>query len=169
MKSLLLALALCVSSCGYSAGLRVAEHYDSVGVEIFGNESFERDLEPELHEQMTRVLRDQSDAHLVDPRQAQAVIRGTLTTFHRRGGIRDHENRLLETGIYVEVQARLYVGGNETPVRSSKASAWVGYTLAPSGVGLGLNPPEHEREARSRVLQHLAEQLVLDLLGPVDE
>jgi hypothetical protein len=169
MRILCLALCLCLCSCGYNAGLRVTEHYDSVGVELFGNESYERDLEPELHDQMTRVLRDQSDAHLVDPRVAQAVIRGTLTAFHRRGGIRDTENRLLETGIYIEVQAKLYVGGNETPVRSTTASAWVGYTLDPPGVGLTTNPPEHERDARARVLHHLAEELVLELLGPGDE
>jgi hypothetical protein len=162
VKTVFCALWLClwISACGYNAGLRVSEHHDSVGVEFFGNESYERDLEPELQEQMTRVLRDQSDAHLVDPRVAQAVIRGTISAMHYRGGIRNTDNQQLETGIYVELQARLFVGGNETPVRSATAGGWVGYTL---------DNPENQREARSRVLRHLAEQIVLELLGPADD
>ena len=162
MRTLLLALCLAVPACGYDAGLRVTEHHDSVGVELFGNESYERDLEAELHDQMTRVLRDQSDAHLVDPREAQAVIRGTITAFRFRDGIRGRENRLLETGIYIEVEAKLYVSGNETPVRSSTAGAWVGYTLDQPRAAL------NEREARARALRHMAEEIVLELLGPAE-
>jgi len=157
---LVLPLALLAGGCGYNSGLRVAEHYDSVGVEIFGNDVYERDLEPEVHAQMTSVLRDQSDAHLVDPRVAQAVIRGTLKAYHYRGGIRDLQNKLLETGVYVELQARLFVGGNETPVRTANASAWVGYTL---------DDPANQRDARDRAIRHLAEEIVLDLLGPSDD
>jgi hypothetical protein len=159
LRAACLALFLCLSGagCGYSAGLRVSEHHDSVGIEIFGNQSYERDLEPQLHEQMTRVLRDQSDARLVDPREARAVIRGTLTAFHRRGGIRNHDNELLETGVYIEVQARLFIGGNETPVRSATAGVWVGYNL---------DEAANERLARDRALRHLSEELVLELLGP---
>jgi len=164
LRAACLALFLCLSGagCGYSAGLRVSEHHDSVGIEIFGNQSYERDLEPQLHEQMTRVLRDQSDARLVDPREARAVIRGTLTAFHRRGGIRNHDNELLETGVYIEVQARLFIGGNETPVRSSTASVWVGFVL-------GKEQSDNERAARGRALRHVAEELVLELLGPSDD
>lgn len=157
LAALLLGL---LAGCGYEAGLRVAEHHESVGVELFGNEGQERDLEPLLHDQLTRVLRDQSDAHLVDPREAQAVIRGTIQTYHRRGGIRNRDNRLLETGVYVEVDAQLYVRGSETPVRNATAGIWVGYTLDPSA---------NEREARDRALRHLAEELVLDLFGPAGD
>ncbi|MBK7645182.1 MAG: hypothetical protein IPJ19_19405 [Planctomycetes bacterium] len=153
-----LGLALGAGACGYNAGLRVSEHHDSVGVEILGNDTYERDLEPEVHDELTRVLRDQSDAHLVDPRDAQAVVRGTISAFHRRGGIRNRENQLLETGLYIEVQAKLFVGGNEAPVRSSTAGAWVGYTLD--------NPLGNEREARQRAMRHIAEEIVLELFGP---
>ena len=166
MKTFEFALSLCLclplAACGYDAGLRVTEHHDSVGVELFGNETYERDLEPELHDDMTRVLREQSDARLVDPRVAQAVIRGTITAYHRRGGIRSSDNQALETGIYIEVQAKLFVGGNETPVRSSTASVWVGYVL-------GQDQSTNEREARDRAMRHVAEELVLELLGPSDD
>ncbi len=155
-------LCLGLAACGYNSGLRVNEHHESVGVDIFGNETLERDLEPELHAEMTRVLRDQSDAHVVDPRVAQAVIRGTITAYHRRGGIRNQDNQLQETGIYIEIQAHLFVGGNETPVRNSTANVWVGYTLGPQ-------QPENERAARARALRHLAEEVVLELFGPADD
>ena len=164
MRTFGLALFLCLalSACGYNSGLRVTEHHDSVGIELFGNETLERDLEPELHDEMTHVLREQSDARLVDPRVAQAVIRGVITAYHRRGGIRSTDNQLQETGIYVEVQAKLFVGGNETPVRSSTASVWVGFVL-------GKEQSENERAARGRALRHVAEELVLELLGPSDD
>lgn len=151
------ALALVAGACGYSAGLRVAAEHDSVGVELFGNESLERDLEPLLHDQLTRVLRDQSDARLVEPRDAQAVIRGTIRSYHRRGGIRDADNHLLETGVFIEIEARLERPGTEAPLRSTTVGTWVGYTL---------DQPVNERDARDRVLRHLAEQIVLELLGP---
>lgn len=160
MRALVAVLCLFVAGCGYDSGLRVTEHHESVGIEIFGNDTYERDLEPELHEQMTRVLRDQSDARLVDPREAQAVIRGTISAYHRRGGIRDQDNKLLETGVYIELQAKLFVGGNETPVRTSTGGVWVGYTL---------DQPDNEREARARALRHLAEEIVLELLGPAED
>lgn len=164
MRNALLCLCLCLAAaaCGYNSSLRVTEHHESVGVDIFGNESMERDLEALLHDQLTRVLRDQSDAHLVDPRLAQAVIRGTILTYHRRSGIRNRENQLLETGIYIEIQAKLFVRGNETPVRSCTPNTWVGYTLDPA-------QPENESDARDRALRHLAEEVVLDLLGPGDD
>jgi hypothetical protein len=52
------------------------------------------------------------------------------------------------------------VGGNETPVRTRTASTWVGYTL---------DEASNQREARDRAIRHLAEEIVLDLLGPADD
>lgn len=146
--------------CGYSSGLRVAQHHRSVGVQVFGNDSYERDLEQPLYEEISRALRDYSDAPLVAPDEADAVLRGKITAFRRRSGIRSPENKLLETGVYVEVEATLSHPGAKQPIKGPvKAGAWVGYVIGPS---------ENEREARARVLRHVAEELVLDLLAPVN-
>lgn len=157
LATALLSTALLAGGCGYSSGLKVAQNYDSVGVELFGNDTFERDLEPLLHAHLTEVLTEISDARLASPEQARGVIRGKLVSYHRRNGIRSRDNRLLETGVTIEVEAGLYVRGSETPLRTARASTSVGYTLD----GLG-----NESEAKDRALRHIAEELVLELFSP---
>jgi hypothetical protein len=157
--ALALAAAL-LASCGYSTGLRVAERHATIGVEFFGNQTYERDLERPFYDQLTRVLRDTSDAARVDPGQAEVVLRGTIRGFHRRSGVRSSENERLETGLFFEVEAQLVDRARDVPIRGPvRHSAWVGYTLV---------PPENEREARERVMRNVAQELVLDLFAPVN-
>jgi len=150
-------VALSVAGCGYSTSLRVAQRYPSLGLEIFGNDSLERDLERPLHDEMSRALRDLSDARLVAPSQADAVLRGRVILYNRRAGIRSEDNELLETGVRIEVEASLLVHGQS--VRTARASSAVGYIVG---------DPDNETEARNRALRHLSEELVLTLLAPAD-
>src|SRR4029078_3070799 len=96
-----------VGACGYETGLRVAERHASIGVEIFGNETHERDLERPIHDAMTGPVRDLTDAPLDDPAHAEVIIRGTVRQFRRRGGGPDEEKHLLGTGVYIELEASL--------------------------------------------------------------
>lgn len=154
-------LALACGACGYSAGLRVAESgIRSLGVEFFGNETLERDLERDFHTEFTRALRD-AGADLERAPRALHVVRGTVREFHRRAGIRNTENERLETGVYLAVEASLFESGSKTPLRGPyQANTWVGFVIEPSG--------ENERVARERAMRHVAEELVLDLLTPVN-
>jgi hypothetical protein len=154
------ALALLGLACGYSTGLRAAERHRTIGVEFFGNDTYERDLERPFYDEVSRVLRDTSDAPLVDPRKADVVLRGTITEFRRRRGIRSAENRLLETGVYIEVQAELVDRLRDLPLRGPvRQGVWVGFQIGPA---------ENEREARQRALHNVAEEVVLDLFAPVN-
>lgn len=149
-----------LAGCGYSSGLHVAERHATIGLEVFGNDSYERDLEQPLYQHIARVLRDDSDAVLIDPRQADVVIRGRILTYHRRSGIRSPENKLLETGIYISAEADLFARGSDKPLRpKARADASIGYVLGVGG---------EEFEARDRALRHIAEELVLDLLSPLN-
>lgn len=152
-------LAISASGCGYSSSLRVAERYPSVGLEFFSNDSFERDLERPLHDEISRALRDMSDAQLVEPRMADAVLKGRIILYNRRGGIRSEDNVLLETGVRIDVEATLYVRGELKPKRTARVSSAVGYTL---------DDPSNETDARNRALRHIAEEVVLTLLAPAD-
>lgn len=152
-------VAVSVSGCGYSSSLRVSQRYPSVGLEFFSNDSFERDLERPLHDEISRALRDMSDAQLVEPRMADAVLKGRIILYNRRGGIRSEDNVLLETGVRIDVEASLYVRGKLEPERTARASSAVGYTL---------DDPNNETEARNRALRHIAEELVLTLLAPAN-
>lgn len=149
--------SLPAAGCGYSTSLRVAERYSSLGVEIFGNDSMERDLERPLHDEMSRALRDLSDAQLVAPSRADAVVRGRIILYNRRAGIRSEDNELLETGVRIDVEADLLVRGQS--VRKARASSAVGYIVG---------DPNNELEARDRALRHLSEELVLTLLAPAN-
>lgn len=158
----LCALALLATSCGYGTGLQVrASGIDSIGIEFFGNETPERDLERDLQDELARAVRSLSDAPIEGVERAATVIRGTIRQYHRRSGIRSPENQLLETGVYFEVEAGLYVRGSKTASRGpARASTWVGFVIEPTG--------ENERRARERAMRHVAEELVLDLFTPVN-
>jgi hypothetical protein len=151
--------ALCLAACGYSTGIRAASR-GTVGVEFFGNRSLERDLERPLADEIARVLRDVSDAPLVDPRRADLVVRGTILEFRRRSGVRSTDNQLLETGLRVHVEAELYDARLGAVVAGPlRQDVWVGYTL---------DQTANEREARDRALRNVAEEVVLDLFSTLD-
>ena len=152
------ALALALGSCGYTTGIRASGR--TVGVEYFGNASLERDLERPLADEISRVLRDVTDAPLVDPRQADLVVRGTILEFRRRSGVRSTENELLETGIRVYVEAELHDARAGRSISGPiREEVWVGFTL---------DQQDNEREALDRALRNLAEELVLDLFSALD-
>jgi hypothetical protein len=147
-------------ACGYSSSLRASETQRTVGIEVFGNTSFERDLERLFYDEMARAVRDSCDAELVDPSRADWVIRGDIRSYRRRSGIRSPDNVLLETGVYVEVQAALFERGAPAPkAPPSVAGTWVGFII---------DGPEAERDARDRALRNIADELVLELFIPVN-
>jgi hypothetical protein len=155
----LLAASL-MSACGYETGLHVAERHASIGVEIFGNETHERDIERPLHDQITRAVRDLTDAPLEDPSHAEVIIRGTVRQFRRRGGVRSEDNKLLETGVYIEVEASLIDRRSGRALGPPKiASGWIGFVL---------DEQDNEAKARERNIRKIADQVVLDLFAPVD-
>lgn len=156
---LALLLVALSSACGYSSGLRVTERHRTVGLEVFKNDSFERDLERLLYDELARALRDYSDAELVDPSKAEVVVRGTIQTYHRRSGIRSTDNQLLETGVYIQVAANLHERGSTAEAPPVSAHCWVGFVTGDA---------ENERTARDRALRHIAEEVVLDLFTPVN-
>jgi len=155
-----LALAGCLAgACGYSTGLKVAEQHKTVGLEFFGNDSYERDLERPLDDELSRAIRNMSDAPLVDVGRAEVIVRGEIHHYLRRPGIRSRDNTLLETGVNIEVRATLVERATNQVLR--------GPVTATSAVGYLIGVPENELDARDRALRHIAEELVLDLFAPV--
>ncbi len=154
------ALAFGAAGCGYSTGLSVGEKQKTIGIEVFGNDSLERDLERPLYDEISRAVRDWAESPLVAPDRADMIVRGKITAYHRRSGIRNPQNQLLETAVYVDVEAGLYRAGNETPTR--------GPVHESTGVGYIVGPMENEQDARDRALKNIADKLVLDLLAPLN-
>jgi len=155
------ALLLCLAgACGYRAGLPLATGYESLGIEIFGNDSPERDLERELHVALTRAARDRVAAPLVAPGEAGLVMRGKLLEYRYRPGIRSKENVQLETGLTIRAEAYLWDPGREERV--------AGPVRADVQVGYALDEPGANARGRARALTNLSERLVLQLLTSVE-
>jgi Lipopolysaccharide-assembly len=152
-----LGLCLGLGACGYSSGLRVSEEHASIGVEFFGNGTYERDLERPFDDQLTRAIRDMSDAPIVASSQADVIVRGTIRSYYHLGGIRSKENQLLETGVAIEIEATL--------VDRKSSKVLKGPFKAFSAIGYLTGDPLNEPVARDRALHHIAEELVLDLFA----
>jgi len=156
--SLFMALGSLLVACGYSTHLTVAielGEIESIGVEIFGNDTLERDLERELHAELTRSVRNLIDADLVSPERADVVLRGKLTRFSRRGGIRSRDNELVQTGLLIAVEASL--------VELSSGESISGPLDVDVDVGFSLTGAGMEAESRRRALINLADRITLDL------
>lgn len=152
-------LAALSAGCGFSTGLRLAPDAGTVGVEIFGNDSAFPDLERELHMELTRSVRNISSAPLAHPERADLILRGRLVSYLRRSGIRSKENRLIESGLRIEVISELWNGAGVRVVGPRVTRVNVGYTL---------DAPGHERVARQRALKIIADRIVLDLLSAAE-
>jgi len=152
---------LLLAGCGYRAGLPVEDDYASIGVEIFGNESYERDLERAVHAELTRAVRDVCAVPIQPPEVAQVIVRGTITNYQRRGGVRTRDNALLETGLTITVEATLIDQRSRRPIGPPEtASGSVGYLV---------DEQDGERSARDRALRKLCDELVLRLFAPQRE
>lgn len=159
MRSGVILLTL-LSGCGYSTGLQLAPEYESLGVEVFANNTQVRDVERDLHISMTRFVRDRVSAALRAPGRADLVLRGEIINFRYRRGIRSSENQQLETGLSVVARASLWNPDEEELV--------AGPVVASTQVGYALDTPFGEQDARKRALENLAERLLLDLLTSMD-
>ena len=185
----LLALAL-VAGCGYRTGLTVPEGDGDVAVALFDNDGKLRDLERDLHAEIGMALERLVDARLTSPERADWIVRGRIVEYTRRGGIRSLDNRLLETGVNVAVEARLVRAARPGPAVPAPVAAEEGAggeavpgadeaeperdgakvvarTRVSSQSGFRLDEPNGELRARERVLRSLADRIVLDLFAPV--
>lgn len=164
-----LALLAGAGACGWHTGLVPAELIGpgrTVGVEIFlpnRERVLARDLEPFLHEELSRAVSDLVDVPLAPPERADVVMRGRIVEVRRRSGIRrantggpDPLNDLLETSLRIVVSAELVERTTGKVLRPARNS---GVT---SGYAVSL---ENEEAARQRAFRTLAETLVLELFG----
>ncbi|MBM3978324.1 MAG: hypothetical protein FJ299_15225 [Planctomycetes bacterium] len=158
---LLLCTALLLSACGWHASRLSAPGARSVGVELFGIDVLKdrvplRDLEPAVHAALSRSVSDLVDLPLVESDRADVVVEGRILQYRRRGGIRDKENSLLETGVRVQLEAVLIERRTGAELARSSLALWSGHVVG---------GPEAERAARERALASLADRLVLELFA----
>ena len=150
------ALLWIAASCGYTHSLVLPGEARTLGIEVFGNDSLEPDLERPLHLEMTRSAQSLVQAPLESPRDADLVVEGRILSYRRRGGIRTRDNRLLETAVRLEVAASL---------RDARTGAIVsGPVTIGSDVGYTLDHANGEGDARRRALRNIGDRVLVDLL-----
>lgn len=156
-RALLAGPLLAAVGCGYSSRLALPTRSETVGIEIFGNDTPRPELERDLHLELVRSGRNLIGVPIVAPATADLVVRGTITTYERRMGVRTGDNVLLETGLTVAVEAELWDRARGEAVAGPiPVAIHVGYTLDALG---------NERDARERALRNVADRVVLDLFG----
>ena len=159
MRALLAALLLALAGCGWHAGLGTSSGASSVGVQIVTREGrlLERGLEPELTDALSAAVVDWGELPLVSPAEADLVVRAHIVEFRRRGGVRNRDNELVETAVFVRASAELFDRRNGKTGAPAMAQEWSGYAL---------DDPSNEDAALERALRHVADSLVLELFAP---
>ena len=160
-----LALVVCslCSACGWHAGLVAPEGARSIGVEAVERDGkvLERGLEPELTDALSEAVVDWVDLPLVRAARADLVVRAKVLEYRRRGGVRNQDNELVETAVFVRASAELFDRRTGRPVGNAvQAQEWSGF---------GLDDPANEEDARARALRHVAVSLILELFEPREE
>jgi hypothetical protein len=144
--------------CGWRAGLPVPAQADTIGVEVARREGtvLERGLEPALTAALSQAVVDWLDLTLVAPSEADLVLRSEILEFRRRSGVRNRENQLIETAVFVRARAELVDRRTGRVLGEPQVSQeWSGFALDEAVA--------NEDEAEERVLRHIAAALVLEL------
>lgn len=175
LGTLALLAALLPASCGYTTRLEAEDGLQTIGLEVFLNDSDLRDLEAPLYEELSEAILERVRMPLVAPNQADLVVRGRILEYQRRAGIRSDENRLLETGVRLRVESwAVDTRSNEIISSPPPTTVDVGYVVGQGRFDLSTddttvrNRPlelRNEREARDRALRNLSERLILDLFA----
>ncbi|MCC7012291.1 MAG: hypothetical protein IT454_07010 [Planctomycetes bacterium] len=156
-------LALLVSGCGYRAGFALREG-TTIGVTLFDNRSRERDIEAELHAQLTDSVQRMVGATLATPARSDYRIEGSVIDYRRRSGIRDPDNVRLESGVRVVVQARLVRAVASSGDPSSPTNVLREVTVADER-GFLFSDPLGEETARAEVLRNVCDRIVIELFA----
>ena len=161
MKALVRALstlaALLPAACGWHAGLGRPANASTVGVEAArrSGTTLERGLEPLLTDALSIAVADWVELPLVSPQDADLVVRAVLLDYARRGGVRNQDNELLESAVFVRASAELF------DRRSGKSLG--APVIAQEWSGYALERGNSEAAARDRAIRHVANTLILDL------
>ncbi|MCH2104288.1 MAG: LPS assembly lipoprotein LptE [Planctomycetes bacterium] len=145
------------AACGYSVGLVAPEGFETVGVEIFHNDTLEPGLERDLHPVLSSEVRDRVPLPLTSPADSELLIRGRLVDFSRVRGIRNPQNQVLESGVRLLAEA--------WTVRASTGEVITPKTTARATVGYPVGSSSGERAARARAIRQLAQALTVDLFA----
>jgi outer membrane lipopolysaccharide assembly protein LptE/RlpB len=144
---------LVLSGCGYSSAFRAPSGVRTVAVPTFNNATFplRRELEYELTSAVRREILSRTNLKLVDSRDADLVIHGTIREFREPVVAEGPRDQVIESTLVMSVSVIVedYAGGKRWQENVTKDE--------PFSVQLG----ETLEQARSRAITNLAERILL--------
>ncbi len=147
-------------ACGYRTGLSPAmpdgRPAESIGIEIFGNETLLPNLEQPLHAATTKSARRFLDLELRSPGRSDLVLQGSIKAFRRGDGARTPDNLFVETRDVILIEATLV---------DRARGIELGTTTVETIVGSAIDVPGRENVQRERGLKVAADQIVLSLVA----
>ena len=144
---------LVLSGCGYSSAFRAPSGVRTVAVPTFNNATFplRRELEYELTSAVRREILSRTNFKLVDSRDADLVIHGTIREFRQPVMAEGSRDQVLESTLVISVAVTVedYASGKRWQENVRKEE--------PYSVQLG----ETVDQARNRAIVNLAERILL--------
>ena len=107
MKPLMLMSVLLLASCGYTTRSLMPGEVSNLAVDIFGNDTFEREIEFTLTRELTRELNQRAALRLTRRRHADAVLTGRIVRVSYPTLVETTNNEVSEQAVLVEAVVEL--------------------------------------------------------------
>ena len=103
----LLAFLLLVSACGYSTHSLMPAGVDLVAVDVFGNDTFYREIEFQLTRELTTEINHRPALKVARRRNADAVLTGRIVSVGRPTLVETRNNLVSEQAVIVTAAVEL--------------------------------------------------------------
>jgi hypothetical protein len=155
--------ALAAAGCGWRAGMPLPNGARTLAIGFAQNDARLPALEVDLTDALHRAALDRLDLAIATG-AADLRLSARIVDLRRRGGVRSEEARLLEAGVTFVIEVDLVDGASGAVLRSTRRRLTAGYV-----VGTAESPATAPEEplARERLLDNLADGVVLDLFAPL--
>ena len=104
---LLLGLIPTLPGCAYQVGSLTRPGFERVSLPMFGNETFFRDLEVQLTQQVARELSSRPGISIVPSERADIVVVGTILEFRQGVISEDDSDRIRESSAWTRVRIEI--------------------------------------------------------------
>ncbi|MBZ0267954.1 hypothetical protein K8I85_07350 [bacterium] len=141
---------------GFSSSLLPA-HIKTVGIPLMENTTDRRDLATALADSLTNAFIDDNTLKVVNERDADSVIEGTIREYRRTPFTYDANENVQTYRVELIVEARFVdVRKNSVLWEERVLSQWATYNF----VSVGGQPAEDEETAIGRVLEKLTDDIL---------
>lgn len=145
---------LLLASCGYSTHSLMPAGVDLVAVDVFGNDTFYREIEFQLTRELTTEINHRPALRVARRRNADAVLTGRIVTVSRPTLVETRNNLVSEQAVIVTAAVEL---------RSLKSDKLLASFLKANRAEFVVERGESLQTAFDEALRDLAEDIINEL------